>query len=77
MLSINTKKDAFASSPNERRDQQAYPLDIHPLMKIVYSGTIGIFGAVAANITALTTEQIHANNSAQNLTLLLFQSVLI
>lgn len=67
----------MAIRPKLRLVQQAHALAQHPAIKMLYSGTTGIFGTVAANITALTTEQAHANTSAQNLTLLLFQSDLM
>lgn len=72
-----TRNTEFAIRPKLRLVQQAHALAQHPLIKIAYSGTTGMFGTVAANITALTTEQAQANTSAQNLTLLLFQSDLI
>jgi poly(A) polymerase Pap1 len=72
-----TRKTELAIRPKLRLVQQAQALAQHPEIKIVYSGTTGIFGTVAANITALTTLQAHANTSAQNLILLDCQSFLI
>ena len=72
-----TRNTEFAIRPKLRLVQQAHALAQQPEIKIVYNGTTGMFGTVAANITALTTEQAHANTSAQNLILLDFQSFLI
>ena len=64
----------MANKPKLFRVQQAQALHTHPVIKILYNGTTGMWGTVAANIIADNTLQAHAITSAQNLTLLLFQS---
>ena len=72
-----TKNTELAIRPKLRLVQQAQALAQHPEIKMLYSGTTGMSGTVAANITALTTLQAQANTSAQKRTRFDFQSCLI
>ena len=67
----------MAIKPKLRLVQHAHALAQQPEIKILYSGTTGMLGTVAANITAETTLQAQANTSAQKRTRLLAQSVRI
>ena len=74
MPSMMTKNTELAMRPKLLRVQQAQALLTQPAIKIVYKGTTGMWGTVAANITADTTLQAQAKTSAQNLVRLLCQS---